>query len=118
MKIVSLILIAATLLCSCSSKKKEPFPIYGNHCGQIDNPSKVRAALPPVDMTDFACKNHNLCYGQKGRFSASCDASLISNLNRIIPHTKYEKEAIKSILKYFGRTKKLSLNESSSIVAS
>jgi len=85
------------------------FPRYGNYCGW-DRPAAGETP-EPVDKTDEACKNHDLCYGQKGTFNITCDTMLIVELKNITPQTEVEKLARKSIISYFRNSPQRKLME-------
>ncbi len=48
-------------------------PNYGNWCGR-DHPHDPENAQPPIDRLDEICRNHDLCYIEKGHLSCECDS--------------------------------------------
>ena len=49
--------------------------MHGNWCGPgCSGPGK------PIDAVDSCCKQHDICYGNKGYFACSCDRRLIKCL--------------------------------------
>ncbi len=48
-------------------------PTYGNWCGR-DHPHDPQNAQGPIDRLDEICRNHDLCYIEKGHLSCECDS--------------------------------------------
>lgn len=90
-------------------KNLAEFPKYGNYCGL----SRPAAGETPssIDAVDAACKNHDLCYTQKGNFNLTCDTMIIVELKNITPKTEPEKVARKSIISYFRNSPQKKLME-------
>ncbi|MCP5039062.1 MAG: hypothetical protein GY945_15825 [Rhodobacteraceae bacterium] len=68
--------IVLTLL--ASPLAAQSVPMHGNWCGLGHSGSVY--ALPPTDALDAACMRHDICIGQRGRFSCGCDVSLMQEL--------------------------------------
>lgn len=60
---------------AAAESKATAFPIYGNWCGPNYGSGK------PIDLLDKGCKNHDLCYKDKGRHRCSCDKTFLSYIN-------------------------------------
>lgn len=104
---VGILLLSAITSCETFSKLEavSSFPIYGNYCGP-DYP-KTKSTAIPIDMTDLACKDHDLCYEQNGYLNATCDQELVDDLKRSQPQTLIEKNTRKLIISYFKRSPKI-----------
>ncbi|MET0028203.1 MAG: hypothetical protein ABW101_11250 [Candidatus Thiodiazotropha sp.] len=48
-------------------------PTYGNWCGR-DHPHDPENAQAPIDRLDEICRNHDLCYIEKGHMACECDS--------------------------------------------
>ncbi|MFZ5967056.1 MAG: hypothetical protein ACOYVK_07760 [Bacillota bacterium] len=81
------------------SASKEGIPcIYGNWCGPgCSGPGD------PISPVDACCKEHDLCYGEKGYFNRSCDDALVDCLAPYV--VQGDKWAI-IISKWFKRKRK------------
>ncbi|MBF0807631.1 hypothetical protein E4U03_03235 [Rothia nasimurium] len=59
--------------------------VHGNWCGPgHSGPGE------PIDLLDSRCKDHDLCYGEKGYFNKSCDFQLVTRLTVDIVQGKYK----------------------------
>ena len=57
---------------SALNAKAVAFPVYGNWCGP------GYGSGTPIDILDKGCKNHDLCYKNKGYHKCSCDKTFLS----------------------------------------
>ncbi|OLR56956.1 hypothetical protein BHK98_05900 [Hornefia porci] len=60
---------------AAAQKKAIAFPVYGNWCGPY------YGSGTPIDLLDKGCKNHDVCYENKGRHKCSCDKTFLSYIN-------------------------------------
>ena len=72
--IKSLIFILIINITGCASVPKHVggLPVYGNWCGP-GHPKNSSQDLPAIDELDKACKQHDLCYSEKGYLNCDCD---------------------------------------------
>ena len=89
-------------------------PLYGNWCGP-GHPSDSTNALPPIDFVDTACKNHDLCYEERGYFNCSCDLTFQEELQTgfadtgattedypfLVEYASDSPDAVNSVRRYF-----------------
>ena len=103
---IAILIILSFTISACTAGDKQiatEFPIYGNWCG----PNYPKAGNPsPIDRTDLACKNHDLCYAKNGYFNAKCDNDLIAYLKSFTPNNPIEEIARKAIISYFRNSPK------------
>ncbi|MET0065742.1 MAG: hypothetical protein ABW076_05305 [Candidatus Thiodiazotropha sp.] len=73
--------------------KTSLMPTYGNWCGR-DHPQNPENAQAPIDRLDEICRNHDLCYLERGHMACECDSQfnkeIVSGLheNRFTGSTK------------------------------
>jgi hypothetical protein len=105
--LLSIILLSFLSACAVFSNKDSvgQFPIYGNWCGPAH--PKKGTNPKPIDKTDQACKNHDICYEKNGYLNKKCDKQLIADLKSFRPDDKIEQFARKAILSYFKKSPKL-----------
>jgi len=107
-----LFLLAAFTLANCSSDdfhEAVTFPRYGNYCG-YDRPA-ANETPETLDDVDTACKRHDECYTQRGKFNTVCDTTLIADLKTIKPDNEPERAARKAIISYFRNSPQKELME-------
>lgn len=78
-------------------------PLYGNWCG-LGYP-KTGENPPALDLVDQACKQHDLCYEQRGQFSCSCDVELneeIAYQLYLDSYTPNQEKLAKQLHRYFS----------------
>lgn len=93
-RIFTLSLIFLTSSCFLLKDKDAagPFPLYGNWCGAAHPKSGYNPK--PVNILDYQCKKHDICYDRYGYFNKQCDEELASNLKNI-PRTSLDKDSLK-----------------------
>ena len=59
-----------------AQKKAVTFPLYGNWCGPN------YGSGTPINLPNKGCKNHDICYGNKGRHKCFYDKTFLSYINK------------------------------------
>lgn len=76
--------------------EKMGIPLYGNWCGPNHGGGE------PIDYLDAQCKEHDLCYMEKGDFNCTCDQQLIAGIRKYYSRMKpKEKVMAVVIVAYF-----------------
>lgn len=106
----------AILLSGCASNpplyrtdvdKEGGIPIHGNFCGpnvptvaeqNTDKQIETLKSISAIDEIDSACKEHDICYAEKGYFNASCDDELIDAISET--KGKHEDERCDKLASY------------------
>ncbi|MES9834071.1 MAG: hypothetical protein ABW139_17680 [Candidatus Thiodiazotropha sp. DIVDIV] len=76
-------------------------PTYGNWCG-LNHPKSPENAGDPIDILDGICKQHDICYLERGHMDCGCDSefneSVVLNINKF---TRSEKLFARTFRIYF-----------------
>lgn len=78
------------------SQVRSIIPSYGNWCGPGNTHSNRN--YPSIDMLDAFCKNHDLCYRDKGYGNRSCDRTFARNLKGMLNNSSFTNG-----LSYYGK---------------
>ena len=73
---------------SQSTESSTIMPNYGNWCGP-NHPENIATADEPIDSLDLICKNHDLCYLEKGYLSCECDADFTNSITIGLRENKF-----------------------------
>ena len=88
------------------------FSFHGKFCGNNipsldfkthEEEVKLLKKIPAIDSIDEACKQHDICYSQKGEHDLSCDNELVHSMEIIRKKLKEQncKVLAKAIITYF-----------------
>lgn len=79
------------------SKEPTPIPIWGNWCGPGYGSGE------PIDLLDYGCRDHDVCYKEVGYHKCSCDDDflkfIINNKRRMTGGQKQAANAVEAWLR-------------------
>ena len=84
-------LLASLILYSCASITRVVMGSHGTCCGALvpgESTGKKLEDIQPIDQIDLACKQHDICYRDKGYFNSECDDPFYKRLAYLYYKTK------------------------------
>lgn len=73
--------------------------VHGQYCGPGN------AGGEPIDDVDSACRAHDICYFENGRFNPDCDGKFVDTLTKLLDKklTIKQQLAVRTMRAFFKR---------------